>query len=59
MKEETLDELSLEPERYELYQEPAQRWEMARREFFGLLGAGVVVLFALDEVPGAPQEQSG
>jgi hypothetical protein len=39
MKEETVDELSLEPERYELYAEVAQQWEAAQREFFDFVAA--------------------
>ncbi|HEX8236022.1 MAG TPA: molybdopterin cofactor-binding domain-containing protein [Abditibacteriaceae bacterium] len=58
MKEETVDELSLEPERYELYAELEQHWEAARREFFELVGGGIVVVYALDQVSGM-HESSG
>jgi hypothetical protein len=47
MKEETVDELSLEPERYELYAEIGQQWEATRREFFDFVGGGIVVVYAL------------
>jgi len=40
---------SLEPERYELDERPAYRFELERREFIAILGAGLVV-----SVRGAP-----
>jgi nicotinate dehydrogenase subunit B len=55
MKEEALAEPSLEPDRDELHAEAAERWEMARREFFQHLGGGIVVVFSLDQVPTQPE----
>ncbi|HUE14145.1 MAG TPA: molybdopterin cofactor-binding domain-containing protein [Planctomycetaceae bacterium] len=36
-----------EPERYELYERPRYRFEHDRREFFKILGAGIVVCLAV------------
>ena len=38
-----MPEIILEPERYELHAAPLYRFELDRREFFKLLGCGVVV----------------
>ncbi len=46
-----------EPERYELAAEPAYRFELARREFFRLVGGGIVVLLTLPET--ALSQESG
>src|SRR5579872_4160585 len=48
MNEPQTPELLLEPERYELQAAALYRFEVDRREFFKLLGCGVVVLFLLD-----------
>ena len=45
----------LEVERYELFAGPAYRFDLERRDFFKLLGGGLVFLLALD-TPGAAQE---
>jgi isoquinoline 1-oxidoreductase len=45
----------LEVERYELFEGPAYRFDLERRDFFKLLGSGVVLLLALD-YPAAAQE---
>jgi CO/xanthine dehydrogenase Mo-binding subunit len=58
MKEETVETLPLEPERYELQAQAEQQWEAARREFFQVLGSGIVVVFALDQAP-PPTECAG
>lgn len=44
-----------EPERYELHagETEARHWETARRAFFDLVGAGIVIVFVLDEAPAA------
>jgi isoquinoline 1-oxidoreductase len=41
-----LPDLDCEPERYELLEAPAYRFELDRREFVSLLGTGVLVLLA-------------
>jgi isoquinoline 1-oxidoreductase len=46
----------IEAERYELFAGPAYRFEVHRREFFKVLGAGLVVAFAL---PSASAQESG
>ncbi len=38
-----LDELPIEPERYELFEPPTQTWDADRREFFRIAGAGLAV----------------
>ena len=52
-----IPELLLEPERYELHATPPYRFDLDRREFFKVLGCGVVVLFLMDTVLG--QESGG
>lgn len=47
----------LEPERYELTEGPAYRFEVARREFIQLLGGGVLLFSALGDAAG--QESGG
>jgi len=46
----------VEAERYELFEGPAYRFEVPRRDFFKVLGAGLVVAFAL---PSATAQESG
>jgi CO/xanthine dehydrogenase Mo-binding subunit len=50
------DAALVEAERYELHAGPAYRFEVARRDFFKVLGAGLVVAFA-EPLPG--QESGG
>ncbi len=50
-------EIILEPERYELHAAPRYRFELDRREFFKVLGCGLVVLFLAEAAPG--QESGG
>ena len=46
MSQIPIPDIYLEPERYELHSDdPPYRSEMARREFFKVLGGGIVVLF--------------
>ena len=47
----------IEAERYELFAGPAYRFEVHRRDFFKVLGAGLVVAFALP--PALAQESGG
>ncbi len=45
MSQIPIPDIYLEPERYELHSDdPPYRSEMARREFFKVLGGGIVVL---------------
>src|SRR5437667_853295 len=50
------DRLTLEPERYELAEGPAYRFDVDRREFVKLLGGGLVVIVAAS---AAPAQESG
>src|SRR5262245_45530631 len=50
-------ELFIEPERYELDAAPCYRFDLDRREFFKVLGCGVVVLLLVDVA--AAQESGG
>ncbi len=52
------DEMSFEPERYELAAGPAYRFELARRDFFQFLGGGILIVLALQDAP-AQQESGG
>jgi isoquinoline 1-oxidoreductase len=47
---------AIEAERYELFAGPAYRFEVHRRDFFKVLGAGLVVAFVL---PSATAQESG
>ncbi|HYK87465.1 MAG TPA: molybdopterin cofactor-binding domain-containing protein [Acidobacteriota bacterium] len=47
MSNQDASQFFIEPERYELWSEPSFRFDLERRDFFKLLGAGVVVLFSL------------
>ena len=51
-------EMALEPERYELYAAPTYHFEVGRRDFFKLLGGGLVVVCVLKSV-SAQQQESG
>jgi nicotinate dehydrogenase subunit B len=48
----------VEPERYELYESPASLFSLDRRDFFRVVGTGLVVVCLLDELP-AQQESGG
>ncbi len=39
--------MNFEPERYEQYESPVYHFQPARRDFFKILGGGIVVLYAL------------
>ena len=47
----------IELERYELFEGPAYRFETDRRDFFKLLGGGILVLLALE--PASEAQESG
>jgi CO/xanthine dehydrogenase Mo-binding subunit len=51
-------QVALEPERYELRSGLPYRFDLARRDFFKFLGAGVLVIFALKPIALA-QESGG
>jgi nicotinate dehydrogenase subunit B len=51
-------QVALEPERYELQSAPPYRFDLARRDFFKFLGAGVLVISALRPIALA-QESGG
>ncbi len=55
--EEAMDEILVEPERYELAAGPAYHFELARRDFFRVLGGGIVIVFTLKEA--LAQQESG
>ena len=60
MIERLTEEIELEPERYELTAGPAYHFElgeMQRRDFFRLLGGGVLIVLALKDSPA--QQESG
>jgi CO/xanthine dehydrogenase Mo-binding subunit len=48
MKNHETPELFIEPERYELQAAPVYRFDVDRREFFKVLGCGVVVLLLVE-----------
>ena len=53
----SLEEFQVEAERYELSEPPRYRFDLDRREFFKLLGGGLVVLYFV--VPALGQESGG
>ncbi len=58
MWEDNFESASFEPERYELYEGPAYHFDLDRRDFFKVVGGGIVVVFALPEAQ-ALQESGG
>src|SRR5262249_8952439 len=61
MIERLTDEIELEPERYELTAGPAYHFELGeiqRRDFFRVLGGGLLIVLALKDAP-AQQESGG
>jgi isoquinoline 1-oxidoreductase len=54
---ELASEVSIEPERYELAAAPIYHFELQRRDFFKLLGGGIVVICALKGA--SAQQESG
>ncbi len=61
MIEKLIDDIELEPERYELTADPAYQFElgeMQRRDFFKVLGGGVLIVLALKDAM-AQQESGG
>jgi isoquinoline 1-oxidoreductase len=58
MSEQLSSEISFEPERYELTAPPTYHFALQRRDFFKLLGSGVVVVCTLRNA-AAEQESGG
>jgi len=62
MSEQSIGEFACEPERYELY-EGSSSWELNRREFFRIVGGGVIVALLLreplDAQPARPRGRRG
>jgi nicotinate dehydrogenase subunit B len=52
-----MSDLRIEPERYELFEEPAWRFELDRREFLKVAASGIVVLCLLDEATAQDQRR--
>lgn len=59
MIEATNSQAQIEPERYELAAGPAYRFETDRRDFFRLLGAGLLVVLVTKAAHAAVQESGG
>jgi isoquinoline 1-oxidoreductase len=51
MNELLESEISIEPERYELFESPSFLTDLSRRAFFGIVGGGVVVALLLRDEP--------
>ena len=48
----TIDNGLIEPERYELFAEPAYRFDLDRRDFLKAVGGGIVVCLMLNDASG-------
>src|SRR5579871_4765960 len=59
MSEPLFADFPCEPERYELYADPLWSQELSRREFFRIVGAGLVVALLLEEAADAQQPPGG
>jgi isoquinoline 1-oxidoreductase len=59
MSEQPKSGFALEPERYELYDDPAFALELNRRDFFRVVGGGLVVALLLREMPAQAQRGFG
>ncbi len=55
MNQQFFEELTIEPERYELLDDPAFAVELDRRDFFRLVGGGLVVALLLPDALAAQQ----
>jgi len=51
--------IAIEPERYELYSPPTYHFELGRRDFFRLVGGGIVVACFLNRALGAQESGGG
>jgi nicotinate dehydrogenase subunit B len=54
MNERSTVAMDLEPERYELREEPRYRFELDRRDFLNTLGGGILVFYLLDAAEAQP-----
>jgi isoquinoline 1-oxidoreductase len=59
MKPTSNEEMPFEAERYELYQDLPYQFDFDRRDFFKLVGAGLVVCLALGEARAQPGSRRG
>ena len=59
MKPRQLSEPFVEPERYELTEEPRYHFNVDRRRFFQVLGGGIAVLLFADAAPAQESGQGG
>src|SRR5256714_3187384 len=53
------DKFVIEPERYELSAAPMHQFELARRDFFKILGAGIAVFAVAKDAPAAQETAPG
>ncbi|HKI38658.1 MAG TPA: molybdopterin cofactor-binding domain-containing protein, partial [Gemmataceae bacterium] len=58
MSEQSLVEVPIEPERYEFFEDPAFALELDRRDFFRIVGGGLVVALFLRGL-AAPAQRGG
>ena len=56
MNPDLLDELLIEPERYEFFESLPYQFDLARRDFFKVLGGGVLVVALVQEALAAEAE---
>jgi isoquinoline 1-oxidoreductase len=59
MSEQSFTEFPFEPERYELYEDPSFALELSRREFFRIVGGGVVVALLFHDMASTQQPAQG
>ena len=59
MSQELLNEIYLEPERYELHAAPRYQFNIDRREFFRVVGRGLVVVLLVDAALDTLGQESG
>src|SRR5205823_6595808 len=52
-------DLAVEAERYEFFEQPLYHFEPDRREFFGVLGAGIVVALLVEDALAQPPRGRG
>ena len=54
-----VEKFALEPERYEFHAVPIHQFDLARRDFFKILGAGIAVFAVAKEAPAAQETAPG
>lgn len=59
MTDKAMDEIWVEPERYELAEESGYHFELGRRDFFRALGGGILIAFTLKEAILAQESGGG